>query len=137
MSTFFTFLGDHPLLVGAFVVILILFIWNEVKRGGKTIDSQQLVSMMNKDEAVVLDVRDSTEFSKGHINGAVNIPFAALTNRVKELEKYRSQTVVIACKMGQHSGLATNVLRKEGFEDVAKLRGGLMEWRAQNMPVVK
>ena len=121
----------------AFVSLLVLFIWNETKRSGKTIDSQQLVNMMNNQDALVLDIRDPGDYSEGHIPQAKNIPYTALQSRVRELDKFKEQPVVVACKMGQHSGMATGILRRAGFQNVAKLRGGLTEWRAQNMPVVK
>ncbi|MCY3626711.1 MAG: rhodanese-like domain-containing protein [Gammaproteobacteria bacterium] len=131
----FTYVGNHPILVSIFFLLLILFIWNESKRSGKTIDSQQLVQLMNRENAVVLDVRDSTEYSQGHIPHALNIPYTALATRVRELDEYKETPVVVTCKMGQHSSAATNILKKSGFTNVAKLRGGLMEWRGQNMPV--
>ena len=133
----FTYVSDHPLLVSIFFLLLILFILNESKRSGKTIDTQQLVQLMNRENAVVLDVRDSTEYSQGHIPNALNIPYSALSGRVREIEQYKETPVVVTCKMGQHSSAATNILRKSGFTNVAKLRGGLMEWRGQNMPVTK
>jgi len=137
LSDIFNFISQHPFPVIAFVSLLVLFIWNETKRSGKTIDSQQLVSMMNNQDALVLDIRDPGDYSEGHIPHAKNIPYTALQSRVRELDKFKEQPVVVACKMGQHSGMATGILRRAGFQNVAKLRGGLTEWRAQNMPVVK
>lgn len=92
---------------------------------------------MNHESALVLDIRDPGDFSQGHIQESMNIPYTALQSRVRELDKYKEQPVVVACKMGQHSGMATGILRRAGFQNVAKLRGGLTEWRSQNMPVVK
>ena len=137
LSDIFNFISHHPFPVIAFVSLLVLFIWNETKRSGKTIDSQQLVNMMNNQDALVLDIRDPGDYSEGHIPSAKNIPYTALQSRVRELDKFKEQPVVVACKMGQHSGMATGILRRAGFQHVAKLRGGLTEWRAQNMPVVK
>ena len=137
MAQFFEFIGNHPLLVGTFVVLLALFVRNELSRGGRSVSAQELVNLVNNEGAVVVDVRDAKDFETGHIVGAVNIPHAAIESRVDELAKYREQPVVIACKMGQHSGAAGTVLRKAGFENVARLTGGVAEWRNQNLPVVK
>lgn len=137
MSQLFTFIGNHPFLVGLFVLLIALFIRNEVKRGGKTVTSQELVNLINRESAVVVDIRDSKEYFEGHVPKAVNIPFTALQTRVKELEKYKESPVVVTCKAGQHSSLAGTILRKAGFQNVAKLRGGLLEWRNDNMPVEK
>ncbi len=137
MDQFFEFIANNPFLAGAFVLLLGLFIRNEMRRGGQTVTAQQLVDLINRKGAVVVDVRDKKEFREGHIVDSLNIPHAALGDRLRELEKFREKPLVIACKMGQHSGAAGTVLRKAGFEHVARLRGGLTEWRGQNLPVVK
>lgn len=137
MQELFTFLGNHPFLVGAFVILLVLFIRNEMVRGGSTVSAQELVQLVNNQDAVVIDLRDKAEFDQGHIVDAMNIPFGSLEKRLDELKKYREKPVVVTCKMGQHAGSAGTLLRKSGFENVHRLRGGIAEWRGQNMPVVK
>ena len=137
MAQLFEFIGNHPLLVGTFAALLGLFISNEMRRGGRSVTAQQLVNMVNNDNAVVVDVRDSKEFEAGHIVGAINIPHTALESRMNEISKYKDKPLVLTCKMGQHSGAAGTVLRKAGFEQVARLTGGVLEWRNQNLPVVK
>ena len=74
MEQLLTFIGNHPLLVSLFVVLLMLFIRNEVVRGGPAIATQELVALVNQEEAVILDVRPKEEFGEGHIVGAINIP---------------------------------------------------------------
>lgn len=137
MAQFFEFIGNHPLLVGAFAALLGLFVVNEMRRGGRSVSAQQLVNMVNNQDAVVVDVRDSTEFEAGHIVDAINIPHTAIESRMSELNKFKDKPVVLTCKMGQHSGAAGTILRKAGFEQVARLTGGILEWRNQNLPVVK
>ena len=137
MEQLFEFVGNHYILAGAFVLILALFVRNEVVRGGRSVSAQELVNLVNRDGAVVIDVRDPNEYSQGHIVDALNVPHAALAGRVGELRKYKEKPIVLACKMGQHSGAAGTVLRKAGFQNVSRLRGGVAEWRNQNLPVVK
>lgn len=137
MAQLFEFIGNHPLLVGTFAALLGLFISNEMRRGGRSVTAQQLVNMVNNEDAVVIDVRDSKEFEAGHIVDAINIPHTALESRMNEIDKYKDKPLVLTCKMGQHSGAAGTVLRKAGFEHVARLTGGVLEWRNQNLPVVK
>lgn len=137
MESLFLFIGNHPFLVGAFVLLLALFIWNEMQRGGTTIGTQELVKMVNGEGATVLDLRDKSEFDQGHIVESINIPYASLESRMDELKKFKDKPLVIACKMGQHAGAAGTMLRKNGFENVSRLRGGIAEWRGQNLPVVK
>lgn len=137
MDQLFTFISNHPFLVGTFVLLLALFIRNETQRGGQTVSAQQLVDMVNREDALVLDVRDKKDFEAGHIVDAVNIPYASLESRLTELKDFKDKPVVVACKMGQHSGAAGTLLRKNGFEMVRRLTGGVAEWRNQNLPVIK
>lgn len=137
MERLFEFVGNHPYLVGAFALLLALFVRNEVARGGRSVSPQELVNLVNRDGAVVIDVRDAAEYAQGHIVDAINMPHAGIGNRLSELAKYKEKPVVLACKMGQHAGAAGTVLRKAGFANVARLKGGLAEWRNQNLPVVK
>ncbi len=137
MEQLFEFIGNHPFLVGTFVVLLALFIRNETRRGGQSISAQQLVDLVNKADALVIDVRDKKEYDAGHIVNAVNIPYSALEGRLDEIKKYKERPLVVACRMGQHSGAAGTMLRKHGFADVRRLTGGIAEWRNQNLPVVK
>ncbi|MEZ7819171.1 MAG: rhodanese-related sulfurtransferase [Candidatus Azotimanducaceae bacterium] len=137
MESFFTFIGAHPLLVGAFIILLGLFIRNEAGRGGATIGTQELVRMVNAQNALILDVRDKAEFADGHIVDAVNIPYASLEEKLSELSKHKERPIIVACKMGQHSGTAGTLLKKNGFTNVSRLMGGYSEWRGQNLPVVK
>lgn len=137
MEQLFEFIGNHPFLVGAFLLTFALFVRNEVVRGGRVVTPQELVNLVNRDGAVVIDVRDAKEFAQGHIVDAVNVPHTALGTRVGELDKYKSKPVVVACKMGQHAGPAGTVLRKAGFEHVARLKGGVTGWMNDNLPVVK
>lgn len=137
MEQLFEFVGNHYILAGAFVLIFALFVRNEIVRGGRSVSAQELVNLVNHDGAVVIDVRDAHEYGQGHIVDAINVPHSALAGRVGELKKYKEKPIVLACKMGQHSGSAGTTLRKAGFQNVSRLRGGVAEWRNQNLPVVK
>ena len=137
MDKLLEFIGNHPILVTAFLALLALFIRNETRRGGRSVTAQQLVDLVNKENALVIDVRDKKDFDAGHIVDALNIPHTSLDSRVSELNKHRDRPIVVACKMGQHSGTAGTMLRKHGFENVSRLTGGVTEWRNQSLPVVK
>ena len=137
MEDLFTYVSNHPFLVGTFAVLLALFIRNEMGRGGSVLGVQEVVQLVNHEKVVVVDVRDKSEFDQGHIVESINIPFASIDSRADELNKFKERPIVIACKMGQHSGAVGTTLRKKGFENVSRLRGGITEWRGQNLPVVK
>ncbi|MDE0189994.1 MAG: rhodanese-like domain-containing protein, partial [Gammaproteobacteria bacterium] len=91
MDQLFEFIVNRWYLVGGFLIVLILFVRNEVARGGRSVSPQELVNLVNRDRAVVIDVRDANEYSKGHIVDAVNVPYTALSTRLSELEKYKSR----------------------------------------------
>ena len=137
MDQLFEFITNHWLLSGTFLALLGAFFVNEVKRSGQSISSQQLVNLVNRQRAVVLDVRATGEYSAGHITDAINIPHSSLQSRLKEIEKYKERPVVIVCKMGQHAGSMGTLLKKAGFKDVSRLRGGLSAWQSENLPLIK
>ena len=94
-------------------------------------------TLAESDGAVIVDIRDNKEFGNGHIAGAVNVPFAAIDSRVGELVPFKEKPIVLVCKMGQHAGSIGRKLRSQGFEDVRRLSGGMAEWGANSLPVVK
>ena len=101
-----------PSFFGEFIrCAIVFFIRNELVRGGPAIATQDLVSLVNQEEAVVLDVRPKEEFSEGHIVGAINIPYDKLDDRYPELNRYKEKAMVVVCKMGSHSGAAGLLLK--------------------------
>lgn len=133
----FEFAGNHFILISVFLVLLFAFFVNEGKQGGSAVATGSLVNLINREDAVVVDVRDSKEYEQGHIPGSVNVPYASLDDRIDELERYKERPVVIVCKMGQHAGTAGRKLKARGFENVRRLSGGMAEWTGANLPVVK
>jgi len=117
-------------------MLIYVFAFTERTKGGKPITVSEAVSLMNSDQAVLVDVRPSNEFQAGHIHGALNIPHTKLTGRISELEKCRSKIVLLADQMGQHAGGAGRALTKEGY-NVRRLSGGMTEWQGQKMPMVQ
>ena len=137
MDRFFDFIGNHPILVSAFLIFLFALIVTERRKGGQSVTTQELVRMTNHESAVLVDLRDRNEFSRGHITGAINVPYSTLSQRIEELQKYRDKPVILVCKIGQHSCAAGSPLIKGGFQDVRRLSGGMTEWTGANLPVVK
>ncbi len=133
----FEFIGNHYILVSVFLVLAVAFVINEGKQGGAAISPSSLVTLVNREGAVILDIRDGKEFGNGHIAGAVNLPMASFDSRVGELDEYKEKPIVLVCKMGQHAGSVGRKLKAQGFENVRRLSGGMGEWSASNLPVVK
>ena len=132
---FFIFISEQWLPVSVLLMLIYLFAFSEQKKAGKQISVHDVTSLINSDQGVLVDVRDSKEYQSGHIANAMNIPLSKLEGRLAELEKYRDKTVVLVDKLGQHSASAGRKLKAAGFE-VRRLQGGMGEWRSQSLPVV-
>lgn len=134
--TWLDFVAEQWLLVTLLIVLIVAFVSLEGKKGGKTISYHEVARLLNDESAVVLDVRDGSDYKAGHILGALHIPHASVNTRLSELEKHKAKQVIIVDKMGQHAGHVGKQLRDAGFETL-RLQGGMSEWLAQNLPVVK
>ena len=137
MDRLFEFVVNHYILVSLFVAFLVAILILESRRGGAKISAQGAVNLINKDEAVVVDIRDRKEFGEGRITGSINIPLNSLKSRVNELSKFKDKQIIVADKMGQHSAMAVKQLNAEGFSNVSRLNGGIVDWKASNLPLVK
>ena len=110
---------------------------NEGKQGGAAITPTNLVNLVNREGAVLLDIRDPKEYSAGHIAGALSMPVSSIDARIGELESEKGKPVVLVCKMGQQASATGRKLKALGFENVRRLSGGMAEWTAGSLPVVK
>ena len=132
----FIFASEQWPLISLFLVLIYIFALTERTKGGKPIACSQLVSLMNADEAVLVDVRAANDFQAGHVHGAINIPHTKIATRLSEIEKHREKVVVLTDQMGQHAGGVGKEMTKQGYT-VRRLSGGMSEWQQQNMPVVQ
>jgi rhodanese-related sulfurtransferase len=137
MEQLLEFAGNHTVMVAGFAAVLLALIWNlATDPGGKNaVDASTATAMINHEDALVLDVRSMAEFKDGHIVNAINIPINSLGSNLKQLEKHRNRPVVAVCRSGSRSGAACNVLRKNGFDNVKNLRGGMLAWENASLPV--
>lgn len=131
------FVGNHYLLSLAFLVVLTLLIVTEGRKAGRALSTQQATNLINRENAIVLDLRPKKDFSAGHIIDAINIPFDSLTKRMSELDKYKGKPLLLICANGQHSGPCAKQLKAAGHDNVSRLNGGISSWRADSLPLVK
>ena len=102
---------------------------------GEPITQDELMRRLDSDEApLVLDVRTASEYTAGHVPGAINIPHTALAARLGELGEPRSREVVVYCESGRRAGTAEKLLRKRGFTAVRHLEGDMSAWRERELP---
>lgn len=133
------FVQNNLLLIAVAFVSGAMLIWPVVRRGagGPWVTTLQATHMINREDALVLDVREAAEFGQGHILGARNVPLADLDRRIGEFEKHKARPVIIACATGNRSTNAMTVLRRHGFGSVYNLSGGLGAWQQAGLPVEK
>lgn len=133
----FEFVINHWILVSIFVALLLALAVVESSRAGRKVPPQEAVLLLNRDEAVVVDIREKKEFSEGHIRDAIHIPMSKLKESEDQLRKHSDKLIILVDKAGQHSGMAVKELPKDDSLKVARLAGGMMEWRSANLPVAK
>ncbi len=134
------FIGNHYLLVAAFAAVLVIIVGSEIgrfTRRFKLVSPAELVRLINRENALVIDVSTSAEFDKGHIAGARHIALAQFDPENKDLVKVRELPVVVVCRSGTSAQGACARLAKAGFSKVHCLDGGLNAWIAADMPVVR
>ena len=131
------FVGNHLFLSGTFLFLAIAFFINEGRQGGVKVSPSELVGLVNRNDASVLDLRELKDYNLGHIAGSKSFPTSSFEARLGELAGLKKKTLVLVCKMGQHSGPMGKKLKAQGFEDIRRLAGGMAEWRACNLPLVK
>lgn len=134
------FIGNHLFLVSLFISLLMLLIWNifgGTLSGVRQVNPAELTRLINRENALVVDLRSSDDFSGQHILHARNIPAADLESREKELEKYKTQALVVYCANGSTSARAARRLLARGFAQVYCLKGGLPSWQGANLPLTR
>ena len=138
MEQVIEFAGNNLLMVGGFVAVLGFLVWTEVMRkvqGLTELTPAEAVPWINKPEAVIIDISPVADFNKGHIVNAVNLQASRLANPDDEIQKFKDSKLLVVCKSGQTAIAAAGSLRKMGANEVAVLKGGMSQWRADQFPV--
>lgn len=134
------FAGDHAYLSLALGALTLAILYNEVSsvfRGFKGVGPAAATALINRDSALVVDLRPQADFEKGHIPGSKNVQMSQFDPENKQLVAARALPVVLVCKAGQTSGDAARRLHKAGFERVFVLDGGIGAWQQADLPLAK
>jgi rhodanese-related sulfurtransferase len=114
----------------------IMLLWPVLQgSGSQALNANETTRLMNKENAVVIDVRTSDEWAKGHIVGARHIAMPTLADKIPELEKFKKRPLILCCVSGQRAASAANALKKAGFDKVFVLKGGMTSWLEAKLPV--
>ena len=127
-----------------FIIVIALvsggmLLWPLLRRGtgGPWVNTLAATQMINRSDAIVVDLRSAEDYAKGHILGAKSIPLADLERRAGELDKHKAKPVILHCADGNRAGGAVAALRKKGFDNVHNLTGGFTAWQQAGLPVEK
>jgi rhodanese-related sulfurtransferase len=140
MNQYVEFATNHLYLTTAFIVLSLMLIYSFIGnrlRGFGAIVPAEAIRLINRENALILDVREENEFLSGHIVNSLHIPLSFLGKRLDELQKHKDKPIIVGCKSGQRSASACTLLKKQGFEQIYNLQGGIAAWQSDNLPLVK
>jgi rhodanese-related sulfurtransferase len=131
--------GYNPLLALTALVSGAMLLWPLVRRstGGPWVNTARAIELINRQDALLLDVRDPGDYGAGHILGAKNLPLARVEEGAGEIAKRKDRPVIVYDEDGQRTPKAAAALKRQGFTQVANLAGGLGAWRQAGLPVEK
>ena len=134
------FAGEHQVLVMVLAGLTVAIIYNEFSRltsGFMAVDPAGLTALINREDALLVDVSATADFEKGHIAGAKNVQMSQFDADNKVLAKVREMPVALVCRTGNSSAEAARKLAKAGFKQVYWLDGGIAAWQQANLPLLK
>ena len=131
--------GNNALFLAVALASGGMLLWPFVRRttGGPWVTPAQATHLINREDAMVIDVREANEFASGHVLGAKNLPPARMETAAGEVMKKKDRPVIVYCDGTDRSGKALAILKKQGFTRVANLSGGLKAWQEAGLPVEK
>jgi rhodanese-related sulfurtransferase len=127
-----------PIFIAVFSGAMLLWsLFGNRFRGIKEVDLPAALQLINHKDAIVLDVREPSEYSAGHVLNSKLIPLGKLKERMGELDKFKERPILVVCRSGNRSGTACYLLGKQGFLQVHNLAGGVQAWQKNNLPLEK
>ncbi len=135
------FVLNNLLLFAALVVVMVMLIKAELdhqaNKGSFLSPSMATRLMNNHDDVLIIDIRTTADFKKGHIKGAKNMPLSDFAKGVDGLSGDKDKPVLVYCNSGNTVTRAIKLLKNAGFEQVNNLDGGIAAWKEANMPLAK
>lgn len=141
MEQYVEFIGNHPILATIWVVLflwLIFSVINSYLSPVKELGTHEATMLMNRSDAVMVDIRAPADFKKGHILGAKTLSQEQVNKAdFKSLEKFKSKPIIVVCAMGVSARRTATQMLKAGFSQVSVLKGGMNTWSSEGLPVKK
>ncbi|MDP2751657.1 MAG: rhodanese-like domain-containing protein [Rhodocyclaceae bacterium] len=129
------FIQQNLMWVGLAVLSGGMLLWQTIRGGGTGISVMEATRLLNREEAVVVDVRETHEWDAGHLVGAHHIAMGQFGSRLSELEKFKGKPIIVVCASGNRSSSACGSLARAGFEKVFNLSGGIGAWTSAHLPM--
>lgn len=129
------FVQQNMMWVIAAAVSGFMLISSLIRGGGKGVSVPEATLLINREDALVLDVREASEWSTGHIPNSRHIVLGQLAKRLSEIEKFKEKPVIVCCASGNRSSSACGTLKRAGFARVFNLNGGLGAWTGAGLPI--
>ena len=101
------------------------------------VTASEASQMVENNNAIIIDVRNQSEWDAGHIPGAIHIPLSEVKDRIPELIVYKDRPLVMQCYSGKRSAKAAGILQQAGFDNVSNMTGGISAWSAAKLPLEK
>ena len=129
------FIQNNIITIAIAIISGVMLVWPSFRRGGKIINPTEATLLINREEALVVDVREAHEYAVGHLPDARNIPLKDLQARVSELEPHKDKPLILVCASGVRSGQGCAQLQKLGFTRLKNLDGGIHAWEKAGLPI--
>jgi rhodanese-related sulfurtransferase len=133
-----SFIEKNWILILAMVVSGAMLLWPVIQRRlspMKEIGTSNVTTLINRQNAVLLDVREASEFAGGKLPNALHIPLSQLKDRTQELAKLTARPIVVYCSLGRRGRAAASELVKVGFANIYMLQGGVKAWKDAGLPL--
>ncbi len=122
--------------VGSFIALVHLTL--QKLSGILDISPAEATNLINRQDAVIIDVRSFDEFSKGHIQNAKNFPSETFMQNIEKIKALQGdKPLLIYCQSGIRSQRAAKELKKAGFNLLHNLADGIESWKNANYPLIK
>lgn len=134
------FISAHPLLSMGMLAVTLALVLNELSRftqGFKAVSPAQLTQLINRENALVIDISPLGDYEKGHIVGSKHVLMSQFDPESKLLAKAKELPVAVVCRNGTLSPPVAKRLVKAGFKHVYQLEGGIGAWQGAELPLAR
>ena len=132
------FLFENIFLVGLIIISgVLLFFPKALSRDNKVLGSKEVTLLINREPAMLVDVRSEADFRAGHITNAINIPLDQIEVQINKITSNSKKNIIVYCQKGVRSAQAFRLLNKLGLPKLYTIEGGLDAWLKNNLPIIE